>query len=350
MISFRFHLVSIVAVFLGIAIGVVVGSTFVDRAIVDGLQDRIDTVEENLDQRRAENDQLQSENGRLADALAAATPFAVSGRLDGQAVLVLAVRGVDEDTVDRLVELARQAGAEAPGILWVEPSWALADRDEAAQLAELAGIAGRDPARTRSRAWAALVAELQAPPVPDPPEGEAAGSADDGTADPAGGEVDPTTTTEPEPPGTAVLDALVDSPFLSFETVGDGGGAAVLAGRSPSVIAVTGTRAEPELVPLLAPMVAALVDAGLPTAVGEIFVEPDDDDADRPERGDALRRAVSEELLASVSTADHLDHPEGLVALVLAVADLRQDVVGRYGYGDGAAGPLPTWTVLTPVG
>ena len=40
MISFRFHVVSITAVFLAIAIGVVVGSTYVDRAIVDTLRNR----------------------------------------------------------------------------------------------------------------------------------------------------------------------------------------------------------------------------------------------------------------------------------------------------------------------
>ena len=52
MISFRFHVVSITAVFLAIAIGVVVGTTYVDGAVVDGLRNRIDTVEKNLDDRQ----------------------------------------------------------------------------------------------------------------------------------------------------------------------------------------------------------------------------------------------------------------------------------------------------------
>jgi len=63
MISFRFHVVSITAVFLAIAIGVVVGTTYVDGAVVDGLRNRIDSVEGNLDDRRAENDRLESELG-----------------------------------------------------------------------------------------------------------------------------------------------------------------------------------------------------------------------------------------------------------------------------------------------
>ena len=53
MISFRFHVVSLTAVFLAIAIGVIVGTTYVDRAVVENLEHRIDTVSENLDERRA---------------------------------------------------------------------------------------------------------------------------------------------------------------------------------------------------------------------------------------------------------------------------------------------------------
>jgi hypothetical protein len=342
-ISFRFHLVSITAVFLGIAIGIVVGSTFVDRAIVDNLRDRIDTVSENLDRRRAENDDLQSENDRLDEILSAEAPYAVSGRLSGTPVLVLAVRGIDDDAVARVVELARQAGAEAPGILWVEPSWALAESGQADQLAELANVGSGEEDRVRARAWAALVDELVGPPESGGPTTTTSTSLPpDGTTS--------TPTTEVEPVSTEVLDAVTDSPFLSFEAVGDDAALAALGGRNPSVIAITGTRAEEALAPLLDPLVAALVDAGLRTVVAEIFVEPGEDAVDPPERGDAVRASVPEDIAASVATADHLDRPEGPVAAVLALADLHRDVVGRYGYGDGTAGPMPAWTALTPAG
>ena len=45
MINFRFHIASLIAVFLALALGVVMGSTVIDRAIVEGLHDRIDRVE-----------------------------------------------------------------------------------------------------------------------------------------------------------------------------------------------------------------------------------------------------------------------------------------------------------------
>ena len=81
MISLRFHIVSIIAVFLAIAIGIVVGATFVDRATVDLLQNRIDTVEENLDARRAEIADLESQIDQDGGYIAASADFAVTDRL-----------------------------------------------------------------------------------------------------------------------------------------------------------------------------------------------------------------------------------------------------------------------------
>ena len=44
MINFRFHLVSLTAVFLALGIGIAVGATVVDRATVDFLETRLKGV------------------------------------------------------------------------------------------------------------------------------------------------------------------------------------------------------------------------------------------------------------------------------------------------------------------
>jgi hypothetical protein len=126
-ISFRFHVVSITAVFLAIAIGVVVGSTYVDRAIVGNLERRIETVRGNLDDRLDETERLGGQLDDMNEYADASAAFAVSGRLEDDTALVLAVRGVDDEPVQRALDLAAQAGATAPGVLWVEPRWALED-------------------------------------------------------------------------------------------------------------------------------------------------------------------------------------------------------------------------------
>src|SRR5688572_27061559 len=110
MISFRFHVVSITAIFLAIAIGVVVGTTFIDRVTVNSLETRIDTVEDRADRAREENGRLESELETTREALDLSAEYAVSGRLPEVPALVVAARGVDEDAVERTVVLARRAG------------------------------------------------------------------------------------------------------------------------------------------------------------------------------------------------------------------------------------------------
>ena len=61
MINFRFHLVSLVAVFLALAVGVVMGYGVLGQPTVETLENRIDTVEANADARRAENDLLKAD-------------------------------------------------------------------------------------------------------------------------------------------------------------------------------------------------------------------------------------------------------------------------------------------------
>ena len=135
MISFRFHLVSIVAVFLALAIGIIVGSTVIDRAIVEGLRNRVDEVSANLDERQAANDALSGEVDQLQTWVTDAGPFAVDGRLQGAFTVLITDAGVDEGPVDRTLELLDQAGARVRGVLTVDGSWTLGDDETRAALA-----------------------------------------------------------------------------------------------------------------------------------------------------------------------------------------------------------------------
>ena len=219
MISFRFHVVSITAVFLAIAIGVVVGTTYVDGAVVDGLRNRIDSVEQNLDDRKAENDRMEAELGLAGSYIDASADFAVTDRLTDVPVLVLAARGVDEAAVERTVALTRTAGALTPGVVWLEPSWNLENDDDRAALADIIGADAEDaPEDLTAAAWTAVAAELSLP----------------------GEEATPNATPPP-----SVLEPLVDAGFLSVDALDDDSTAlADLAGTQPRVLVVTGTRAE----------------------------------------------------------------------------------------------------------
>src|SRR5215203_3802428 len=161
MVTFRFYLVSLVAVFLALAMGVVVGSTLIDRAIVDRLDRSVDSVSDRLDRQRDENARLRDEISHLQDYADSTAPAVVDGTLDGGAVAVVAERGVDSDVVEASVAMLQQADGTVPGILWLEPGWALSEDADRARMAEVLDVTDTGPGRLRDRAWGRLVTALQ---------------------------------------------------------------------------------------------------------------------------------------------------------------------------------------------
>ncbi len=137
MINFRFHLISLIAVFLSLAIGVVFGSTVIDRAIVDGLEQQIERVETKANEQRATNSELSKELDLQSRFLREASPVFVDGRLDLTTTAVIAMRGIDEAEVSEWVGLLRQAGSSVPYVIWLEPRWALANPADEAALASV---------------------------------------------------------------------------------------------------------------------------------------------------------------------------------------------------------------------
>lgn len=313
MINFRFHVVSIVAVFLALALGVVMGSTVVDRAIVSSLRNRIDRVERHADEQQAENDALRTELGQREAALGASAPFAVTSRLTGLSLAVVVEPGTDAAAVDDLVALARTAGSNVGGVLEVTDAWD--DPSRVADLRTAAGVEARGARQVRAAAWAALAERIGA--------GVAADPADD------------------------VLARLAAAGFVTYRTVGDapatsptfpltwpGAGA-----RAVYVVRAVAGEPAPQA-ERTAARAGALAAAGVQTTAAE-----DHRDGEGvPARGQILTNVRDDETLRTrLSTVDDLDLVEGRIASVLASADLGRGVTGRYGVGAGVQGPMPAW-------
>lgn len=115
MIDFRYHLVSIVAVFLALAVGIVVGSTALAPAVQSGLN----TVSAN---EAKTNKMLYDHNQQLKNQIAADEAFAqaaegrlLSGLLNGEHVALVLAPGTDSTTVDGLTSALQRAGASVTG-------------------------------------------------------------------------------------------------------------------------------------------------------------------------------------------------------------------------------------------
>jgi len=303
---------------------VVIGSTYVDDVTVDQLRNRISTVEHNADTTRAENGRLEEELGTTRDYVNLSAEYAVSDRLTGVPALVIAARGVDEGAVERTATLARGAGGRVPGIVWLEPRWALEGEDDHDALASIVGgSSGDEPEELWATAWDAVTRELAGEPTsPDGDGGDPEGS----------GGADASTLTQLEEAGFVSVDALDDSTVPVSDLVGSG----------PRMLVVTGARADEEVAPVVPVAVGASVDAGLPTVVADVYVVA----AEAPGRATSLIETLDESLRGAIVIVDDADLEPGRVAAVLALDAVVEDgEVGRhYGYGEGADAVLPAWT------
>src|SRR5262249_11520361 len=162
------HLISLIAVFLALAVGVVMGYGVLGQPTVDTLQHRIDTVEGRANRIKSQNKDLQAENHRLSDAMDAVASYAVESRLQGITAVPIAVRGVDEDKVTKVVRLAREANgtpASVPGVIWLEDKWNLDNPDDVTQLATLVKTQSTSRAAVREAAVKALATRLSSGPA-----------------------------------------------------------------------------------------------------------------------------------------------------------------------------------------
>ena len=115
MINLRYHVVSLVAVFLALGLGVIMGSTVIDRVTVDQLRNQLDRVESSVKQTRKENGQL---SGRLRvwDQFAdQARDQVLRARLQTVPVLIVGVDDIDHGPVDEQAAPRQPVRHRRPG-------------------------------------------------------------------------------------------------------------------------------------------------------------------------------------------------------------------------------------------
>lgn len=316
MITFRYHLVSVVAVFLAVGLGVLIGTTVLDQGIVATLRDRTETLSADLDQLRGRVSELETGLDRMEDFGDEILPYLVGGRLLGVPVVVVTQEGVDEATVGEARKALELSGAELVAVVSAADRMAARDRTAREELAALLGLpAATEPDQLMELAARALAVRLAdgGPPLEVGAEGA--------------------------PPPPDLLRDLLSAGFLvsrgptlsDADLPGVGGGQVVLV--------LGGGDGEPALEPgaFLVPLVEALAARGVPVAAGESA----NTNSEYPFV--PLLRTESEVAGdGTVLTVDDVDEVPGGVALVLGLEDLL--TLGRggdYGFKDGATSLIP---------
>ncbi|ONI89275.1 hypothetical protein ALI144C_04785 [Actinosynnema sp. ALI-1.44] len=308
MISLRYHIISVAAVFLALAVGVVLGSSTLSRTLLSGLADDRDGLAKQVADLESERNGL---NARLAssDGFAGSIgPMAVRGELDQRTVVLVTTsdaRPADRDAVKALIG---NAGGSVSGELALTD--AFADPQKADQLRDVV---------TRL-----LPAGLQLPTASDP--GTLSGGLIGSLA------VINKDTNQPQAQPnevTAAFTGLSDAGFVRMpENFKPGQLALVLTG-SASTGDGAGDRAS-----TLARFAAQLDRSG---AGAVLAGDTGSADATGPvgmARADTATTAI-------LSTVDNVELNAGRVAAVLALGEQLEGKAGRYGTAGTAQSVVP---------
>lgn len=140
MINFRYHVVSLTAVFLALAIGLVVGTAALNGPVADSLKDRVNALGKDNRQLREQVSSLQEEANREEDFATESAPYMLAGKLSGRRVLLLTMPS-GRDQADGVKKMLEMAGATITGRVDVQDK--LVNPDNSVELLDLADQASQ---------------------------------------------------------------------------------------------------------------------------------------------------------------------------------------------------------------
>ena len=323
MIDFRYHLVSLISVFLALAVGIALGAGPLKETIGDTLTGQVEVLRTEKEQLRA---QLDETTGDLAAAdafVAASADRLLSGVLTDRRVALVVLDEVSQDAVTAVGERIDQAGGSVSATVTVNDTWT--DPGLATYRRTLAGT---------------LVSYLAVPPPADAgTDVELAEALVSGLvgADSAAPDV-------LSENAASLLDVLAEGDRALVSFAGD------VTRPAAAIVVLAGTpAADPEdaeptegETPVTRDAQLALVAAAQRLSEGVVVAG----DAG----GDSLVSEVraDDTLTGTVSTVSDVERVTGQVTVPLALAAQIGDQPGHYGYGDDLE-PTPPVVTLAPV-
>jgi hypothetical protein len=308
MINLRYHIVSLVAVFLALGLGIVMGSTVIDRVTVDALSNQLEDVRRSVGDTRAEI-------GRLGDQVKQGQAFAettrdqlLRGHLRNIPVMVVAIAGVDRQPVDDLRQALLGAQATMQGTIWLTPKMRLGSDGDVRALATALDLAVDRPEVVRRQALTRMAAARES-------------AASD--ASPLAALQNAGFLTYEGPPAATSTTSSIPATLTSLP----------LANTRYVVVSGAGAEVGDDVVAV--PLVQALAQASGRVVAAE---SGEDTQGGRAVFVGLLRGDVASSRL---STVDNLESPMGQTAAVLALEDLGVPRYGHYGVGPGAQRILP---------
>jgi len=342
MIDFRYHLVSLVSVFLALSVEIALGAGPLKDPISEGLSQSVQGLRQDRDSLRDQLNTAQAGSRNRDTFITDVQDRLVAGQLQGRSVVLLTLPGADADAVGPLTEAVAAAGGRLTGRVDVQDAWA----DPASRSARDTAIADLRKSAGGTSGTSAGASRTPSPsPSPSPTASGPAGSASDTAAAEVLAHVlvttDPSPAERPDETSRTLLDGLEHAGLVNVNGDIPGRANAVVI-LAPGVATAVQGAAVPTPTPSPSPdgtpawmALASVLDAD---SSGAVVVGP----ASSATSGGILAAVRAQQpLAAAVSTVDTGGTPMGDVTTVLALREQQQGSAGSYGFGAGAKAVLP---------
>lgn len=317
MIDFRYHLVSLVSVFMALAIGVVLGAGPLKESLGDTLTGQVQALRQDKEALQQAVDNRDAELAARDAVISDLSDSLLPEQLAGLTVALVTLPGAEQVTVDALVSDLETAGARLTSTVAVQPRWT-------------------DPAESvfRSELADQLVQYLDPPPA-------ASVGADDRLATLLGRAV-LTTATGGADRGTSLsraLDGLMTGDLVTVteESPRRAELALVVAGPPGGSVGAD----DPEWVRAATSSVLTLLVQLDAEGDGTVVVAPRTSD-----EADGLLSAVRADAAVTevVSSVDGASSPGGRLSAILALREQTEGRSGQYGTGESAQAAAPPYS------
>ena len=123
MIDFRYHNVSLISVFLALAVGIALGAGPLKETIGDSLTGQVDQLRLDRDALRTDLDAAQKVQANQKAYLETSAPRLLSGALTDRRIAIITLGPVDGDATDAVATQLGAAGATVSAKVAVAEAW-----------------------------------------------------------------------------------------------------------------------------------------------------------------------------------------------------------------------------------
>ncbi|GAA4422859.1 copper transporter [Georgenia halophila] len=148
MIDFRYHVVSLIAVFMALAVGIVLGAGPLRDTIGETLTGQVEDLRADRDELRADLGAAEAEINERTAYLQESAGVLLAGALTDRSVAVVTLPQTSEEHVESIREFLSEAGAQVVGEVAVTEAWTDPDTRSFRQTfaGQLAGYLDTEPA------------------------------------------------------------------------------------------------------------------------------------------------------------------------------------------------------------